>query len=104
MGMSTRKKTVLRGFCVIVVALLLAWWLWPKSPGQVVADAAAKREVVAREQLRLALKRVLAQAPAKADEPAPVIDKVFVEKTEVCAGEENLVTIEAHSPTGRDLK
>jgi hypothetical protein len=36
------------------------------------------------------------------DVPAPVIDAIRVEKQEVCAGEENLVTIEAHSPDGDD--
>jgi hypothetical protein len=33
---------------------------------------------------------------------APVIDEITVEKKEVCEGEENLVTIKAHTPDGSD--
>lgn len=38
---------------------------------------------------------------AEAEEP-PIIDEVSVEKSEVCAGEENLVTVRAHTPNGTD--
>jgi len=33
---------------------------------------------------------------------APIIDEIEVEKQEVCEGEENLITIKAHTPVGRD--
>ncbi|MFL5343305.1 MAG: PKD domain-containing protein [Hyalangium sp.] len=41
-------------------------------------------------------------AEAKADPAAPIIDDVTVEKTEVCEGEENLVSVRAHTPDGTD--
>jgi hypothetical protein len=45
----------------------------------------------------------VAEAPAPKAEPgAPVIDEVLVEKSEVCEGEENLITIRAHTPDGTD--
>ena len=47
-----------------------------------------------------------AQAAAAAStapaEPAPVIDEITFEKPEVCSGEENLVTIKAHTTNGTD--
>jgi hypothetical protein len=42
-------------------------------------------------------------APAQAAvEPAPVIDDITVEKPSVCSGEENLVTVKAHTTNGTD--
>ncbi len=35
-------------------------------------------------------------------EPPPVIDDIVLEKKEVCAGEENLVTVKAHTTNGTD--
>jgi hypothetical protein len=48
-----------------------------------------------------------AEAPAPAaeapkDPAAPVIDEIILEKTEVCEGEENLITVRAHTPDGTD--
>jgi hypothetical protein len=40
------------------------------------------------------------QAAAPPPEPAPVIDAITVEKPEVCSGEENLVTVQAHTVNG----
>src|ERR1700722_10187247 len=41
-------------------------------------------------------------APDKAPDPPPVIDDISFEKMEVCSGEENLVTIKAHTVNGTD--
>jgi hypothetical protein len=41
-------------------------------------------------------------SPARAAGAPPVIDAIEVEKTEVCSGEENLVTVRAHTPDGTD--
>jgi hypothetical protein len=42
-------------------------------------------------------------APAAPAEPAPpVVDEILLEKTEVCSGEENLVTVRAHTVDGND--
>jgi hypothetical protein len=43
--------------------------------------------------------------PAAAERPpaaTPIIDEISVEKSHVCAGEENLVTVRAHTPDGLD--
>lgn len=41
-------------------------------------------------------------APTAAPVPPPVIDAVTVEKQEVCSGEDNLISVRAHSPDGND--
>ena len=42
-------------------------------------------------------------AGAAATEPAPpIVDEVLVEKQEVCSGEDNLITVRAHTPDGND--
>jgi hypothetical protein len=44
-----------------------------------------------------------AEAPAANKRPvAPLIDEVLIEKPEVCVGEENLVTVKAHTPDHAD--
>lgn len=40
--------------------------------------------------------------PAPKGPPAPIIDSVTVEKREVCSGEDNLISVRAHSPDGND--
>ncbi|MBI5482442.1 MAG: PKD domain-containing protein [Deltaproteobacteria bacterium] len=40
--------------------------------------------------------------PASENEPAPVIDEVTLEKQEVCEGEENLVSVKAHTVNDTD--
>jgi hypothetical protein len=37
-----------------------------------------------------------------AEPAAPIVDEVRVEKQEVCSGEDNLVTVRAHTPDGND--
>ncbi|HXU79918.1 MAG TPA: PKD domain-containing protein [Polyangia bacterium] len=49
--------------------------------------------------------RLIAPAPASPADPglpAPIIDEVRVDKTEVCRGEENFATVRAHTPDGTD--
>ena len=43
-----------------------------------------------------------ASASAGTQDPPPVIDDIELEKKEVCAGEENLVTVKAHTINGTD--
>jgi hypothetical protein len=45
---------------------------------------------------------VAVDAPQEAPVPPPVIDAVTVEKQEVCSGEDNLISVRAHSPDGND--
>ncbi|WP_148273296.1 hypothetical protein [Stigmatella aurantiaca] len=46
--------------------------------------------------------RPVVSPPAPADPAAPVIDEITVEKSEVCEGEENLISLRAHTPNGKD--
>ena len=46
--------------------------------------------------------RVVAAGHGSAPAPAPIIDAIELEKEEVCEGEENLVTVRAHTPDGSD--
>ena len=41
-------------------------------------------------------------ATPRRGEPAPIIDDIVLEKSEVCAGEENLVTVRAHTANATD--
>lgn len=41
-------------------------------------------------------------APAQPAPAAPIVDEVLVEKPEVCSGEDNLITVRAHTPDGTD--
>ena len=41
-------------------------------------------------------------ATAPANPALPIIDSITLEKDEVCEGEENLVTVQAHTPDGND--
>lgn len=43
-----------------------------------------------------------APAPGAPEPAAPIVDAVLVEKQEVCSGEDNLITVRAHTPDGTD--
>jgi hypothetical protein len=93
------------------VAALVAWLLWdsppeapptPKppalpgptlaEPGPAPAAALPKPEIVAAPE----------PPPVQPEPDAPVIDEITVEKKEVCEGEENLITVRAHTSNGTD--
>jgi hypothetical protein len=96
---------------VALLALLaivggVGWLLFNESP--------APREEAPRAQQRprpqaqqtpppaLALAPTPSEAPAAAEPAPPIVDEIQVEKQEVCSGEENLITIKAHTPDGHD--
>jgi hypothetical protein len=93
-----------RYFVVLIIALSLLIGLWRTRH---------KEELQVARPLNLpALPRLMRPAAtpdehppdrnAEANEPPPVIDEVTVEKQEVCEGEENLVTVKAHTENGTD--
>jgi hypothetical protein len=91
---------------VLVGVALLALWLLvrPRPPSRLPPSpapaAVAARPDPSRNRL---VYRASAEVPAvTAQARAPVIDDVAVEKREVCEGEENLVTIQAHTPGNAD--
>ncbi len=103
-----RRIYVLAG---LVAAALAAWLLTrqcaetSREPAEQVAERApdprrpspdAPTPRGARE------KRPLPPAFRGAPPEKPIIDEIILEKTEVCEGEENLVTVKAHTPGHRD--
>jgi hypothetical protein len=52
--------------------------------------------------VQVAVSRPVRAAARPAPEPRPIIDEVSVEKPEVCAGEENLIRVKAHTANGTD--
>jgi hypothetical protein len=100
---SRRGALVIAALAALVLVVIVA--LWPKA-GK--APPAEPDDSPASEESRSA-----AAPPARTatpgvvvlphdEEPAPVIDDIVLEKTEVCAGEENLVTVKAHTVNGTD--
>ncbi|WP_224248201.1 PKD domain-containing protein [Hyalangium gracile] len=108
--MSRRRKAGIAALGACVLVALVAW-LWggdtppstpppppPAQPGPTLTEAApapAPRPIPSSEAPPPA-----PEAPA--DPAAPIIDEVTVEKTEVCEGEENLISVRAHTPDGTD--
>src|SRR4051812_23114351 len=97
-------KPLLAG-AVLATALLL-WWLLPSgasadtqpSPS---APTASAPTTAAAPTTATPLTTPQAPTVTVADSrPAPVIDEITVEKQEVCSGEENLVSIRAHTVDG----
>jgi hypothetical protein len=104
----SRRRWIL---VALAIAALLASFVWPSR--------ARHRAAVAEEPLTapptaespparapdspapLAPAHEAVAAP-RPPEPAPVVDEVTVEKPEVCSGEENLVTVRAHTVNGTD--
>ncbi|MCP3138810.1 hypothetical protein [Pyxidicoccus xibeiensis] len=94
----------------LATLLLVAGWLLSHGTGAPVPPAppGARAPVPARDAARAQAPvppapppRVVAPA-SRAPVPPPVIDAVTVEKQEVCSGEDNLISVRAHSPDGND--
>jgi hypothetical protein len=92
-----------------LLALVLAVFLWPKKdaeipiPSSPVAPSASGGEPSSISPAPIVSDR--ARSPALSPpvpDPAPVIDEIKWEKPEVCSGEENLITVRAHTVNGTD--
>jgi hypothetical protein len=100
--MTLRKRAALTLLAALVLALL--FWMWPRStaPGNT-AESGDKLERAGSAPPpppNLPPSRPVARpkAPAEGAAPlVPIIDEILLEKTEVCEGEENLVTVRAHT-------
>lgn len=93
---------------VLALAVLIGWLLSSRTPGpsapSPLADASTPRIHVEPPPSRPpeAPTPALATAPAEPEPAAPIVDEVQVEKQEVCSGEDNLITVRAHTPDGTD--
>jgi hypothetical protein len=113
---SSRARWYLIAAVGLVLLLLLIWWLLgrretrpaPTRPAPAAARTADPAADAARPGrafwLRASKPGEVKVPPAQAaGEPLiPIIDRVILEKTEVCAGEENLVTVVAHTEGNRE--
>jgi len=98
-----------RGWLVVLVAIAIGGWLILHCQGDPAPTTEAHTAAPAPAPPAPVHELVLhpgAGAPprAGADAPAekPVIDEVTVEKPEVCEGEDNLITVRAHTPGNTD--
>ena len=90
----------------LLAAAFLASLLWPKATG-LGTSAAHRPAPEASTRARPTLVRELGAAvptptPVDAPSPKPVIDSAYLEKTEVCRGEQNFLNVEAHTENGTD--
>jgi hypothetical protein len=78
--------------------------LWPRRRAAPVEPSGSREELAAAPAPPPAPPRVAPAAAADpvGEEPPPIVDEVLVEKKEVCAGEDNLVTVKAHTENGTD--
>ncbi|WP_437538884.1 hypothetical protein WME79_22615 [Sorangium sp. So ce726] len=98
-----RSKARWVGVVLLAAALwVLVWSIRaPKTPEPVRAAPRASAPE-APPSARRAASAVTASTRAPAEDPAPLIDEIEVEKPEVCAGEENLITVRSHTTNGTD--
>ncbi|MGK4003899.1 hypothetical protein WMF31_14800 [Sorangium sp. So ce1036] len=93
---------------VAVLAAALGLLIWSLRAPRVPEPVQAARKAGAPEAPPPGARRAAGvtaartRAPAADPEPAPIIDGVEVEKPEVCAGEENLITVRSHTTNGTD--
>lgn len=101
------RWTMLLGLLALLAAI--GWLLASREPKPTAAapheKAPAPRhrsEERPRAHLPIATAQAEPPAPERPEPAAPIIDEVRVEKQEVCSGEENLITVRAHTPDGND--
>ncbi|MET0404750.1 MAG: hypothetical protein ABW123_20205, partial [Cystobacter sp.] len=99
---------------LVLLALLLlggatGWWLSREPAAEPLSDApprvhASRPREAPRQTPPAEAPPPLAPvaAPARPPPPPPRIDEVRVGKSAVCSGEENLITVRAHTPDGHD--
>ncbi len=107
--MERRRYPVL---LLVLAAAVLAWWWWPRDSGRrdrAGAPGEGSQASATAPPVRTGPPPVVDPdgnaVPAALAGPAPaapIIDEVVVEKPVVCEGEENLVTVRAHTPDHAD--
>ncbi len=98
---------------MVALAALMAYLLWParsprESPSRAGSPApeptAVQAQVTTAERVEAPALSAAPRGPRAPERRAapPVVDEVTVEKPSVCSGEENLVTVHAHTTDGSD--
>ena len=105
-GQNNRRRAATLAVFALAIAVFLALW-FAKKPAAAKASTAtpaAETNASAPEVSRTPSPptSLVSASEPRQEEPAPVIDDIVLEKTEVCAGEENLVTIKAHTVNNTD--
>jgi hypothetical protein len=100
--MSDRRARTAGAIALAALIGLLIWALWSRKQSPPLAPAppmgaAHSAETPVRESSPMPVSARAPTAPLP-----PIIDTVTVEKDEVCEGEENLVTVQAHTADGND--
>jgi hypothetical protein len=102
------RKTRLLTFALFGLALGLLLWSMRKKPQPVAATPTDDSEQAQESRPPGDLHASNPSSPPPGasalavPDPPPVIDEIDLEKNEVCAGEENLVTVKAHTVNGTD--
>jgi hypothetical protein len=106
------NRTRLVALAMVVFAVALVLWSLRKTAAAPLAAGAPDESATTGQgggggspptMFGMAASPTPSAAPsAGPSDPPPVIDEIVLEKKEVCAGEENLVTIKSHTTNGTD--
>ena len=106
--MSITTRRLVLGSGVALAALTLAWMRPSRASKPLAATPAAAEaspsppRVAGLSPSRAELSPVYPGVAGGPSPEPPIIDSIELEKTEVCIGEENVVTVHAHTADGRD--
>lgn len=99
-----RNRLALGAIAAAIAVVFVAILFWPlrpkKKPTTPTSEPDTELTLVPAVQVAAAAPAAPAAPSMPALDPPPVIDEVSVEKPEVCSGEENLITIRAHTTNG----
>jgi hypothetical protein len=100
---SSSRRGRVAGLVLVLMTSALVLVLWPRKRPPAPKPAVEARLGVWQAPAVSLPAAPPVEVPAPPPEgPAPVIDKIDVEKPEVCEGEENLITVHAHTVNGTD--
>ncbi|HYO54129.1 hypothetical protein [Archangium sp.] len=93
---------------LLVIGGVVGWLLSREQPapdapaGQARTRTPPPQREAPSPALAAAPKPPEAAQPTAAEPAPPIVDEILVEKQEVCSGEDNLITVRAHTPDGND--
>src|SRR5579884_3206871 len=87
---------------IILAAVVLIALLSKKKPAAATESHREPEERASEVQSVVPTPAPAPVASGSSDDRAPIIDEIKVEKPEVCEGEDNLVTVRAHTENGTD--